>query len=128
MLTADRDPSKRQHTSVHTGPSWQLRRPLQVAGGAVWARVSPKQYLRHPFVGALTWLRSHPELKPYAVSILHLIPPLERRLSRFANANDQATLKRPPSSIWAIDADPEALSEWRKITDEARRMSGIRQR
>ena len=28
----------------------------------------------------------------------------------------------PPSSVWAIDADPDALSEWKKIADEASRI------
>jgi hypothetical protein len=85
--------------------------------------VPPKRYIRLVSMGALTWLRDHPELKPLVLRILRVIPPLERRLARFANAKGHGTLAPSLSPVWGIDADPDALSEWKKIANEASRTS-----
>jgi hypothetical protein len=102
--------------------------PQGIMSTAMRVSVLPKRYVGLLLMGVLAWLRGHPELKSHAVRILQWIPPLERRLSRFANAKGQGPLLPSLSSVWAIDADPDVVLEWKNIADEALRISGAHQK
>ena len=90
-------------------------------------RIWPKRHFLNLLTATFTWMRAHPELKPHAFRILRLIPGLERRFLQFARGNRDLHKASWPNSVWAIDADPHVLLEWKIIANQVSHISGTHQ-
>lgn len=121
-VVAELDRAKRELALVYASTSWKLTRPLRTAN------VTVRNYFRSVLARVLTWL-ALAAMKRYPFGIVHLIRLFERRLLGLAivrplrNGSDQ----RPASSVWFIDPDPDAVSDWEKIAYGAsRKINGSR--
>ncbi|MGQ3355553.1 MAG: FkbM family methyltransferase [Phreatobacter sp.] len=110
-------------SAVHASTSWRVTKPLRGVGHAAKAVTAPKESLRRAAEHGLVWLNGRPKVRHWAVSLLRVVPPLDRRLRQFATVRGYgAALPQPPAQpVWALDCAPESLSEWQRLVSGASR-------
>ncbi len=121
-LVAELDRAKRELALVYASTSWKLTRPLRAAN------VTVRDYFRSVLARVLTWL-AQAAMKRYPFGIVYLIRFFERRLLGLAMVRSlpKGRERRPASSVWFIDPDPDAVLDWEKIAYGAsRKINGSR--
>lgn len=117
-LQKARDELSLELHTVYASRSWRLTEPLRTANTRVARLVAlPKNALRLPLEHALCWLRQRPKRRAQLLRVLRLVPALERRFLRFAEARRPPLLQDPSfaNPAWSLDPDPKILSEWKKV-------------
>jgi SAM-dependent methyltransferase len=112
--------AEQERQAILASHSWRITRPLRVIGSAVRrVVVAPKRIATICLERLPGWLNGRPHLEAGTLRMLRLIPPLKRRLVTLARQRGHGSVNFPSAipSIWGIDPDPNALTEWLSIID-----------
>jgi hypothetical protein len=116
--------------AVYASTSWRITRPFRGVSRAARAIAAPKEALRRTAERGLVWLSGRPRMRRWTVSLLRVLPPLERRLRQFATVRGYGPVQLPPPAqpIWALDCAPDSLAEWQRLVSGASRTHKGRRR
>ena len=116
--------------AVYASTSWRITRPLRGVSRAARAIAAPKEALLRTAERGLVWLSGRPRMRRWTLSLLRVLPPLERRLRQFATVRGYGPVQLPPPAqpIWALDCAPDSLAEWQRLVSGASRTHKGRRR
>ncbi|QNQ62037.1 FkbM family methyltransferase [Brucella sp. 6810] len=119
-------------TRVYSSLSWKMTSPLRwiksqviwfFRGTSAWLKMKhgsrPRRAIYSFMTHAMLWIRQRPRVFAFALKIIHLLPPLERRIFSSAHARGLGLSYRVRSTVvdpnWQTDVERDIYDKWKML-------------